>query len=218
MERASIYLFLGGLALAAIGLLWFLVAAFRTKWWWGLGVILLPPLSLFFLTRHGRKVEIPLVLMLLGGAVAAVPPAYSLVVPIDLGPRERIVDGELHLTLTGWDRKDYSVLKAKPKAVVLQMANPDVTDATLKHLGGMDGLRELDLNDSQVTDAGLKALEGLAKLETLRLRNTKVTDAGFAASLAPREALRQLDLRGTRVSREAVKAWRDAKAGRRAVQ
>jgi len=42
--------------------------------------------------------------------------------------RERLVDGQAHLTLTGWDRDDYSVLQARPQTVVLQMANADVTD------------------------------------------------------------------------------------------
>ena len=99
--------------------------------------------------------------------------------PIDLGPREKIVDGQRHITLTGWDRKDYGFLGSKRDVVVLQMANPDVTDQTLEHLKGMNRLKELDLNNTQVTDAGLKVLSDLPALATLRLKNTKVTDQGF---------------------------------------
>ena len=55
-------------------------------------------------------------------------------VSIDLGPREKIVDRELHVTLTGWNRNtaDYVVLRSKPDIVVLQMANPDVTDLAMQ--------------------------------------------------------------------------------------
>ena len=45
-----------------------------------------------------------------------------------------MVDGQQHLTLTGSDRKDYSVLKLKQDVAVLQMANPDVTDQSLESL------------------------------------------------------------------------------------
>ena len=130
------------------------------------------------------------------------PPLYVRLIPIDLGPRERLVGGEVHLTLTGWDRGDYSVLTRKPDAVILQMANPDVTDATLSYVKGMSRLRELDLNGTKITDLGLSALQGLPALETLRLRDTGVTDAGFRDVLATSETLKQLDLRGTKVSRQ----------------
>ena len=46
--------------------------------------------------------------------IAAVPAIYILCVRLDLGPREKLVDGQRHLTLTGWDRKDYSILKLIP--------------------------------------------------------------------------------------------------------
>ena len=70
---------------------------------------------------------------------------------------EKIVDGQRHLTLTGWDRKDYSILKLKPDVVVLQMANPDVTDESLESLQEMKALQELDLSGTQVTDAGSRS-------------------------------------------------------------
>jgi len=128
------------------------------------------------------------------------------------------VDGERHLTLTGWDRKDYAVLRTMGDAVVLQMANPDVTDPVLEHLEGMDRLRELDLSDTQVTDAGLRRLRGLESLETLRLKGTAVTDRGMHETLETLPALRQLDLRGTAVRRELVDAWKAAGTGRRALR
>jgi hypothetical protein len=218
MENFFPFIFLSGLAVAAVGMLALVVAAFRQKVWWGVGVLLFPPVALVFAARHPKKAGVPLGLLLLGCLAVAAPAAVNALRPIDLGPRERLVDGERHLTLTGWDRSDYSVLRLKPDVVVLQMANPDVSDGTLALLAGMSRLKELDLNGSAVTDAGLKVLRGLPSLESLRLRDTKVSDAGFHESLSPIETLKQLDLRGTAVTREAVQAWKDAKPGRRAMK
>ncbi len=218
MENIFPYVFLGGLAVALLGFLALIVVAFGVRWWWGLSSLVFPPMAFVFASQHLKKSWIPLTTLFLGLAVASFPPLYTRLTPVDLGPRETIVEGETHVTLTGWDRKDYSLLRQKPEIVVLQMANPDVTDATLDHLKEMKRLRELDLNDSGITDAGLVVLAGLPALESLRLRNTKVSDKGFAESLATRDGLRQLDLRGTGVSREAVQSWKDAKPGRRALQ
>ncbi|MFO0889175.1 MAG: leucine-rich repeat domain-containing protein [Isosphaeraceae bacterium] len=190
------YIYLAGLALLALGCLGVLIRAFR----------------------HWRKGLFPLALIGLGLAVTAFPPAYRLLVPIDLGPRERIVEGQRHITLTGWDRKDYGLLGSKRDVAVLQMANPDVTDQTLERLRGMDRLEELDLNNTQITDAGLKVLRGLPSLVRLRLKNTKITDQGFRESLADKATLMQLDLTGTQVSPQAVDEWRKARPGRRALR
>ena len=110
------------------------------------------------------------------------------------------------------------MLGSKRDVVVLQMANPDVTDQTLEPLKGMSALKELDLNNTQVTDAGLKILKDLPALSVLRLKNTKITDLGFQDTLAGKDSLMQLDLRGTQVGRETVQTWRKAKEGRRVMQ
>jgi Leucine-rich repeat (LRR) protein len=213
------YIVLGGLAVAAIGLLALLIGAFRTRIWWGVGVTLILPLfGPLFAWKHPRRGLPPLAVMLLGVAVGAAPALATRLVPVDLGPRERIVDGELHLTLTGWDRKDYAFLRSKSDAVVLQMANPDVNDATLRYLDGMDGLRELDLSGTQLTDAGLRHLQGLVRLERLRLRGTAITDAGFRESLANLPALKQLDLRHTAIPQDVIDQWKAAGNGRRALR
>jgi hypothetical protein len=122
------------------------------------------------------------------------------------------------VTLTGWDHTDYSVLRARPEAVVLQMANPDVTDQTLDYLNGMTRLRELDLNDTHITDRGLEKLTKVGALETLRLKNTAITDEGFRTWLAPSESLRELDLRGTKVTSTTAREWRSAKPDRRVLR
>jgi Leucine-rich repeat (LRR) protein len=218
MESYYPYMFVFGLALAGLGFLALVILAFRQRFWWGLSVVVFPPLGLVFAARHARRSVVPLLIILFGGLTAAFPALVTHFTPVDLGPLDRVVEQERHVTLTGWDQNDYSVLRTMPDAVVLQMANPDVNDATLEFLRGMSRLRELDLNDSQVSDKGLEELKGLTNLETLRLRNTKVTDKGFRDAIDPMPALKQLDLRGTSVDPDLVKNWRAAKEGRRAMR
>jgi hypothetical protein len=163
-----------------------------------------------------RRSWAPALLLLAGAGAVAAPHGirYYQQRFLDLGELQVMVGGELHVTLTGWERKDYSILEKIPDAVVLQMANPDVTDETLVYLKGMNNLRELDLNDTLVTDAGLKRLAELPKLQQLRLRKTRITDEGFRASIAPLESLRNLDVTGTKVRSKTLRAWKNAKPGR----
>lgn len=218
-EEYAVYVVVAGLLFFAIGWLALIFTALRVSKRWGVGVLFFPPLALVFIPKHLSVARRPTLLILLGLMVGLSPMLVGRLSSyfIDLGPYERMVNGELHLTLTGWDRKEYSVLQARPQTVVLQMANPDVTDSTLEWLLPMQGLRELDLNHTAVTDAGLARLEALTKLEVLRLRNTKVTDAGMHQLLAKLENLRELDVRGTAIAPETIKTWRQAKPGRRAM-
>jgi hypothetical protein len=218
MASRAFYMQLGGLAVALFAWFWLLVRAFRQNRRWGLGSLVLPPLGLFFVGRHPRKGIAPLILCMSSLVVAAAPAVYTLCVRLDLGPRDKMVDGQRHLTLTGWDRTDYSVLRLEPDVALLQMANPDVTDETLESLKEMKALQELDLNGTQVTDAGLKILKDLPSLARLRLAHTKISDQGFHDLLSAKESLMQLDLSGTPVNRETAKAWREAKSGRRVLQ
>ena len=218
MASKAFYMQFGGLAVALFAWFWLLVRAFRQNWRWGLGSLVLPPVGLFFVGRHLRKGTAPLLLCVSSLVIAAAPAVYTLFVRLDLGPRDKVVGGQRHLTLTGWDRKDYSILRLEPDVALLQMANPDVTDETLESLKEMKELQELDLNGTQVTDAGLKILKDLPLLTRLRLAHTKISDQGFHDLLSAKESLLQLDLSGTAVSRETAKAWRDAKSGRRVLQ
>jgi hypothetical protein len=218
MASKAFYMQFGGLAVAAIAWFWLLGRAFRESRIWGLCSLVLPPVGLLFVGRHPRKGIAPLFVFVLSLLIAAAPAVYTLYIRLDLGPRDGLVNGQRHLTLTGWDRNDYSVLRLEPNVVLLQMANPDVTDETLESLTEMKVLEELDLNGTQVTDAGLKLLKELPSLERLRLARTKITDQGFHDALSGKDSIMQLDLSGTSVSRETTKAWRDAKSGRRVLQ
>lgn len=216
MESLFINLFLAGVLLLGFGSIWMLLAAARVRWSWCLGLLLCPPLVLLFLYRHQRVAAWPAACLACGLVCLLFPAAWTRLVPVDLGPYERIVDGELHLTLTGWDRTDYRVLSQRMNVAVLQMANSDVNNATLTLLQGMPLLKELDISHSQVTDMGLAALEGLP-LEVLRINGCQITDQGFREHLMTHATLRMVDLRGTKVSSAIVREWRQQDRSRRAL-
>lgn len=218
MDQIYEYLFLGGLALAALGWLWLVIVAFRTHRRWGLLVLLVPPAALIFASRNWPRARAPLGVVVAGLVLSAAPAIYTRVAPIDLGPRRTVVEGQVHVTLTGWDRTDYAVLRQLPEVVVLQMANADVTDATLRLLAACPRIQELDLANSQVTDAGLATLVALPELAVLRLTNCRITDAGFREQLMNLPKLVRVDLTGTQVTADAVREWRQANPERRAMQ
>jgi Leucine Rich repeats (2 copies) len=216
IDYLGLILQLVGFTLASAGYVWLLHRAFAANQLWGTLIFFLPPLALVYILLSLRRSWAPLLVMLLGGAVVAAPYGikYYQRTFVDLGERLKVVEGEDHVTLTGWDKTDYGLLERLPDTVVLQMANSEVTDETLKHLEGMTRLQELDLNDTQVTDAGLKLIAKLPKLERLRLRNTKITDAGFRECLMPLELLRKVDMTGTAVKGSTLRQWRNAQKGR----
>jgi hypothetical protein len=215
MELRAFYMQLGGIAVALLAWIWLLVRAFRQHRRWGLGALVFPPVGAVFAGRHPQRGGIPLVITLICLLVAAIPALYTLYVPLNLGAREKVVEGEKHLTLTGSDAKEAPDLQKKQDVAVLQMANPDVTDQSLESLKGMKVLRDLDLSGTQITDIGLNILKDLPALSALRLARTKITDAGFRSALFGKDSLMQLDLRGTQVSDETVKAWLDVNPKRR---
>jgi hypothetical protein len=194
--KLSYPLIITGVAAALIGFFWFVGRLFNRS---------LP---------FPRRLVAPAVLIVLGLAVASAPPVIGKLVPIDLGPRDKMVEGERHLTLTGWDRKDYAFLAAKPDTVVLQMANADVTDATVALLADYSKLRELDVSDSQITDASLDSIIKLPALTTLYLNRTAVTDAGVR-KLTDHTTLKVVQLRGTAVTKETVDLLKAGRPGRR---
>jgi Leucine Rich repeat len=217
VESRSYFLQVGAVPVAVCAWIWLLLRAFRQHRMWGWSSLFVPPVGLLFATRHPHRAAAPVILLILAVLVAVVPAVYILCVRVDLGPRVNIVDGQRHVTLTGWDRADYSVLRLMPDVSVLQMANADVTDHVLELLSGMKNLKELDLNGTQLTDAGLGILRDLPVLATLRLARTKITDKGFCDVLSTKDSLMQLDLQHTQVSPESIKAWRSARPNRKAM-
>lgn len=216
LEKYGLYALILGAALVLFGYIWLVARAFKFRRLWGFGA-LMPPLGLLFPIRHFKQARGPVFFLLLGGLIIGGTYGLNYYAShfMDLGPREKIVDGEMHITLTGWDGTDYGILKMRPEVVVLQMANPDVVDQTLANLKELTKLRELDLNDTQVTDAGLIILKGIPKLQILRLRKTKVTDQGFRDHLMEKESLLELDLRETQVASKTLRDWKAKKKDER---
>jgi hypothetical protein len=162
----------------------------------------------------------PVRLFVVGILLAATPFAYThLIEPIVFHfvrpPYVAEVNGETHVTLTGIANYDYAKLVRFQDAVVLQMANPEVTDETLKKLANFKQLKELDLNDTAITDAGLAELRNCPRLEKLRLKGTKITDAGFHTYLMDRENLMEIDMRDTVVASKTLRDWKKQKEDRK---
>lgn len=198
-ETIGALLIFAGLAAALGGLLWLFVRAVAVA----LGL------------RGAKRLLGPLVLLGVGLVVGAAPFAWQRLhmAVVGLGERERLVDGVPALNLTGWDRRDYDILRRKRDVAILEMGNADVTDDTLSLLLELPNLRELTLNDSGVTDAGLPVLARLGRLESLRLARTRVTPDGVRDFLAaPPPRLRQIDVSGNRIPTAILRAWRNAAA------
>jgi hypothetical protein len=206
-EQIGAILLASGFVCLAIAAIWMCAIAIKIVWRSGLRGFI----SNFLL--HFKR---PAWLLILGLLLAGVPYAWNAVAQrVDLGPRDKMVDGERHITLTGWDQTDYAVIRERPDAAVLQMANPDVTDETLEFVRGMNQLKELDLNDTQITDKGLTVLKELPALTSVRLKGTKITDAGFQSHLAGKETLIELDVRDTPVASKTMRSWKNAREGRK---
>jgi hypothetical protein len=217
-EYARVLVIVLGFVLGCAAYVWLLSRAFRDGNWWGTLIFFLPPVALLYFLLHFRRSWAPVGLMLVAAGLVFVPfgvkyfPRWF----IDLGPRVKHVDGDTHVTLTGWDRKDYAaILGAWPDATVVQMANPDVTDETIKALADFRKLKSLDLDNTEVTDEGLEVIARLPALEVLRLRNTHVTDAGFRTHLAGMKSLRVVHYRGTGIEKATLTAWKERKDGRK---
>lgn len=231
-EKYGLYVLIAGLVL--IVLAWFALVrrAFGQGIGWGLFVLLVIGIP-FFILLHFPRAKGPTIVFLVGvgliGGTFGV--NHYIANYISFGPRDKIVNGERHVTLTGWNgvasvplpwaqnnpesgvelETSYAILKNMPDIVVLQMANPDVTDETLDYLAGMDKLEELDLNDTQVTDEGLKKLSNLPKLRVLRIRKTPVTDQGFRDHMFEKPTLLEVDARETAIASKTLRAWKEEK-------
>jgi len=210
-EKYAAPLLTVGLVLVLVGTLWLIVRAFRQSWKWGVGCVVFPPATLVFgglpLARHRVPLGILLLGLVLAGGTFGLGRLVSAFPP--LGPRDKEVDGERHVTLTGWDRTDYAILTTLPDTVVLQMANPDVDDNTLELVRQLPRLRELDVNGSKITDSGLRGLSTLPNLKILRIRKTAVTDAGFREALLESTTLTELDARDTAIAAKSLREWKN---------
>ena len=217
LEAYGLWILVASVVLGTIGYFWLVVRAFKQRLVWGLGLLIFPPLALFFSVRHFRRVRGPVLVMLLAALVFATPYGMNYYAEhfVKLGPHERRIDGEVRITLTGLKDFDYAALLSRPDTAVLQMANEDVADRTLEYLKDMNQLHSLDVSGAQITDEGLRILAELPRLRELRLARTKITDEGFKKYLAQKQSLLKLDLTGTGVRGKSKRDWKNAKPEQR---
>jgi len=197
-QIGAVFIF-AGLAALAVGLAWAIIR--------GLGVLVR--------RRPLRRLVMPLAVMGLGLTLGLTPFAAqrAYLAVVGLGERERVIDGERALNLTGWDRPGYDILAQKTDVAILEMGNANVTDETLELLTALPELRELTLNDTAVTDAGLAMLARLPKLQSLRIARTQVTPEGVRRFLdAPPPRLEQIDVSGNGVPTAILRHWKNAAA------
>lgn len=215
LEQYALAAIVVGALLALVGYLWLVRRGFAESWGWGFAA-LIPPFQLLFWYQKPRQATPPWLVILLGGlVVGGTIGLVRYVNLIDLGERERFVEGKLHLTLTGWDRDDYSILKKKSDVAVLQMANADVDDEVVGYLAGFEKLEVLELTDSKITDASLAVLGKLPKLRVLKVARTKISDEAFRKHLLGCKQLMELDVRETKLASRTLREWKNANTDRR---
>jgi len=228
-EQYLVFVVLAGLVLVVGALFWCLVRAFREAWYWGVLSLLVPPVVLFWSAHSPRRNETvegrkplhraPLLLIVLGGILMVGTITWNAYQAhyVTFAEREKIVAGQLHLTLTGWNKSDYSLLSKKREVYLLQMANQDVTNDTLRLIEGFEKLEVLDIADANIDDEGLEILATLPRLRVVYLSRTKVTDEGFIRWLADKPHLREVTATGTAIQTKTLRVWKKANPERRFV-
>jgi hypothetical protein len=122
-------------------------------------------------------------------------------------PGRPVVEVDLGKTeVTDAGLKDLKELKGLRK---LYLSGTKITDAGLKDLKELKGLEMLDLTRTKITDAGLKDLKELKDLKTLYLYGNQITDAGLK-DLKELKGLQMLCLAGTKISSAGLKDLKQA--------
>ena len=85
------------------------------------------------------------------------------------------------------------------QAVGVDLLDCPATDADVKRLTALAGLRELSLWGPDIHDDGVQRLESLPRLTTLVLENTELTDAGLE-TVATFRRLKSLGLRRSNIT------------------
>ena len=91
----------------------------------------------------------------------------------------------------------------------VDIGGTDATGKGLAYLAGLTHLKKLNILGADVTDAGLDSLAGMKDLESLNLYRTKISNAGLE-KLKRLTKLREVDLRYTRATEAGVENLRAA--------
>lgn len=84
--RAVSFLFIVGVLLTVVGGLWLLVVGFQTSILWGIGMLLLPIISLIFVVLHWQQAKSPFLLQIVGVVLLFAGGSGD---PASVGPLER---------------------------------------------------------------------------------------------------------------------------------
>jgi hypothetical protein len=218
-EQFGFAILVAGIVLAVIGYLWLLGRAFRTSTGWGIAAFVLPVIGpLAFLAKQYVRAKSPFTIVLLGLVLVFLP----LVLNAAFGEKQaqhalqRTTGGLSEFTATNAVNPDYEAILANPGLEILQSARPDFTDEVAERLRGLIKLKTLDLSDSSITDRSLAIIAGLPTLEKLSLARVKgISEPAFQETVLKMTSLKEIDVRGTAIKVETLRAWRAAGADRK---
>ena len=100
---------------------------------------------------------------------------------------------------SGWQHIDAPGLR------IIEASICQVNDEALKHVANVKSLEELSVMQNQIKGPGLAHLKGLTKLTTLRLGENTLDPSTAVPNLKELTGLELLNLRGTKLDREAGK-------------
>ena len=103
---------------------------------------------------------------------------------------------------------DLTFLRDYKQLEHIHLAFTNISDRGLAHVASVSNLQTLYLYNTKITDEGIESLSRLKLLRSLDIRNTNVTDKSF--SVLSRLPLKTLDVRGSRMTKDGVMAFRRA--------
>jgi hypothetical protein len=116
----------------------------------------------------------------------------------------------LRLDGTNITGASYGYFKSLSKLAYLSLQKTRIGDEGSADLAKLTALIRLDLDDTQITDNTLAHLASLPKLRFLSLARTRVTDRGLGM-LTECKSLKQLNVRGSKISRDGLRAFQEAR-------
>lgn len=105
-----------------------------------------------------------------------------------------------------WSNLDRWLLGERVRVVGVTWIGDSVGDRELQLLRKFYGIRSLILVNSRVSDASAEILVGMRELRVLRLEGTEISDRTLAR-LADLPRLEEIDVMGTRVTLDGVRAF-----------
>lgn len=218
-EQFGFAILVAGIVVAAMGYLWLILRALRTSAGWGIATLLLPLIGpIAFLVRHFPRAKSPATVALLGLVLIFLPLAINAAFGEKQAPHalQRTTGGVKELTATNAVNPDYEAISANLDLEIIQAARADFTDDVAERLRGLAKLKTLDLSDSAITDKSLAIIATLPALEKLSLARVKgITEAGFQDTVLNMPSLKEIDVRGTAIKVETLRAWRAAGTDRK---